>query len=121
MRISDWSSDVCSSDLPDAKGRAADLWPRGARHEVENAVIVPGLGVIAHKALRLPKIDDLIVPIASPCRHSTYRTSRPVRLCSLALLTVAAMHNDDRRAQRIRVVDRSDESLVGNERVGTWK
>src|SRR3546814_9521163 len=98
-------ADVEVAVSPDAKGQAADLWPRGARHEVENAVIVPGLGVIAHKARRLPKIDDLIVTIASPCRHSTYRTSRAVRICSLDVLTVAAQPNDDRRTQGIRVLD----------------
>src|SRR3546814_19634868 len=35
-------ADVEVAVNPDAKGRAADLWPRGARHEGENAVIVTG-------------------------------------------------------------------------------
>src|SRR3546814_16238211 len=71
-------ADVEVAVNPAAKGRAADLWPRGARHEVEKAVIVPGLGVIAHKPHRPPKNADLKVPLASPCRPSTYRTNRAV-------------------------------------------
>src|SRR3546814_6967205 len=35
-------ADVEVAVNPDAKGRAADLLPRGARHEVDNAVIAPG-------------------------------------------------------------------------------
>src|SRR5712671_4152244 len=52
---------------PDAKARPADLRPRSAGHEVENTIIVPGFGKIAHEALRLPEIHRLIVAIARTC------------------------------------------------------
>src|SRR3546814_9274639 len=39
MRISDWSSDVCSSDLPD---RAAGVGPDPGRAGVEDASLDPG-------------------------------------------------------------------------------
>src|SRR3546814_2765126 len=33
MRISDWSSDVCSSDLPDRRGHRVDLIEKARQHE----------------------------------------------------------------------------------------
>src|SRR3546814_17439953 len=56
MRISDWSSDVCSSDLPDVAfqrrdvevaekdGRLAELF-RPARHPFQKRQLLPELGV----------------------------------------------------------------------------
>src|SRR3546814_8274209 len=66
MRISDWSSDVCSSDLPgvavDAKpsshvGRAGRLARRGVRdrpfHPRRVRVAIEQAGVVRHRALLL--------------------------------------------------------------------
>ena len=83
----------------------ADLRPRSARHEVENAVIVPGLGEIAHEALWLPEVHRLVVAIASPCGRSADRTGGAVRIYGLDVLAVAAQPDDDRRPERIRILD----------------
>src|SRR3546814_7514270 len=55
MRISDWSSDVCSSDLPLPRGAALPHQPSGGRLEVgedlrlavAHAGLVPGLALLA--------------------------------------------------------------------------
>src|SRR3546814_1847958 len=71
MRISDWSSDVCSSDLPDQNDGLADPLTAG----------VPLAGAFAHAAIR--------VRPASRCRslnmcfHLIY-TSRPAGVGNVA-------------------------------------
>src|SRR3546814_1815119 len=45
MRISDWSSDVCSSDLQESAGRTAGWCWRGNGHELRGV----GVGRIAHR------------------------------------------------------------------------
>src|SRR3546814_19687821 len=64
MRISDWSSDVCSSDL-------ARIWPSGIMRRVPNAPIVFAAGTMA---LGSPKASRRAQPPAScppaPCSRS---------------------------------------------------
>src|SRR3546814_1569372 len=53
MRISDWSSDVCSSDLTDRRGGAASHFLGGGRHLVHrrgdqlDLTALPGNGLVA--------------------------------------------------------------------------
>src|SRR3546814_12484504 len=50
MRISDWSSDVCSSDLGDAaaRGRLELLTPLAKAHATDVGCLVTSLGVQVH-------------------------------------------------------------------------
>src|SRR3546814_13337504 len=95
MRISDWSSDVCSSDLPDRIGAAAKTVKDGAlRHN---------LLIAAQRRRRNgPRVTrglDLIK------RHRTALIPRMV----------------DENRQRPRFVFRSEERRVGKECVSTCR
>src|SRR3546814_18626493 len=79
MRISDWSSDVCSSDLRDSTG-APTLDPALADALADPILVDPDLGQQANgDALRpparppsggLPPVDIApIAPAAAPSRH----------------------------------------------------
>src|SRR3546814_10232620 len=80
MRISDWSSDVCSSDLRDSTG-APTLDPALADALADPILVDPDLGQQANgDALRppdrppsggLPPVDIApIAPAAAPSRHA---------------------------------------------------
>src|SRR3546814_11968475 len=64
MRISDWSSDVCSSDLPrnDVRGAQAEIARLIAQHKVE--LIAIGNGTASCETDKL--VADLIVDLAPP-------------------------------------------------------
>src|SRR3546814_6664939 len=64
MRISDWSSDVCSSDLPrnDVRGAQAEIARLIAQHKVE--LIAIGNGTASRETDKL--VADLIVDLAPP-------------------------------------------------------
>src|SRR3546814_19333951 len=65
MRISDWSSDVCSSDLADARAQAsgtADVERIGA-HDIDAArARVDGVGEEAHRLVTREAVCDQDVP-----------------------------------------------------------
>src|SRR3546814_20711540 len=48
LRISDWSSDVCSSDLAAARGRLELLTPLAKAHATDVGCLVTSLGVQVH-------------------------------------------------------------------------
>src|SRR3546814_17094898 len=85
MRISDWSSDVCSSDL-------ARIWPSGIMRRVPNAPIVFAAGTMA---LGSPKASRRAQPPAScqtaPCSSSpSSPTIAPFPSACTALAPTAA-------------------------------
>src|SRR3546814_9435671 len=60
MRISDWSSDVCSSDLVDRRGqRAARLTAAARLHGVPEEGVVPHLGSLIEERAGT-RLDDLL-------------------------------------------------------------
>src|SRR3546814_15496910 len=78
MRISDWSSDVCSSDLVDAELRAA-----AAPHPDAAAVPAP---VLALHAARLRQLPDAVDP--APDRDVAAALAAVVRLAAPRLPVV---------------------------------
>src|SRR3546814_4668439 len=60
MRISDWSSDVCSSDLIVNDRAVGELLPAGGGH----AFVIPDDLAAAESKLRPGKLDDVQVKIA---------------------------------------------------------
>src|SRR3546814_19047746 len=80
MRISDWSSDVCSSDLVDAELRAA-----AAPHPDAAAVPAP---VLALHAARLGQLPDDVDP--APDRDVAAALAAVVRLAAHRLPVVVA-------------------------------
>src|SRR3546814_2997736 len=117
MRISDWSSDVCSSDLRDSTG-APTLDPALADALADPILVDPDLGQQANgDALRppdrppsggLPPVDIApIAPAAAPSRHApepdgdcaectTARQARPPG-------ALAAAQSDPRDRKRTRL------------------
>src|SRR3546814_20119914 len=95
MRISDWSSDVCSSDLGDFVTAPevsqmfgelpalalADLWQRAGCPQVAYVELGPGRGAPGVDALRAIERAGLPPPVpldaTSPCLRSPQPTSRP--------------------------------------------
>src|SRR3546814_17620438 len=84
MRISDWSSDVCSSDLEEAEAGAAVFPGQGHAEEAglaEGAAVVPGVGLLAvdlrrprsdHRLRQLPcLLADGFLCMRQPC-HATF-------------------------------------------------
>src|SRR3546814_11734604 len=86
MRISDWSSDVCSSDLPEEPGQPPRIWPRparsapqgqdvGLRHPAPREAEAEGLLRRHHrKAVQ----EELFRSVAHEGRHRT-EPDRPAR------------------------------------------
>src|SRR3546814_10682649 len=64
MRISDWSSDVCSSDLPGDRVRIniAGDEPFSAEVQIgsDGMIWLPRLGGVRAAGLRLPKLEEQI-------------------------------------------------------------
>src|SRR3546814_11334853 len=93
MRISDWSSDVCSSDLPQTVGALATLDPIGGADRVDD-----GDGRVAGDGLGRER-----VAVGVELEH------RAVQV--VAVLVHATAHREDR----------SEERRVGKEWVSTWR
>src|SRR3546814_14726223 len=53
MRISDWSSDVCSSDLPAPSARRVQPRPHAPRHIAHPGVAAPVRGLVARDLVEL--------------------------------------------------------------------
>src|SRR3546814_21157646 len=102
MRISDWSSDVCSSDLPDANVFAA-LQSRQIEHRLAAGPHVQGLHVDA--ALAGERLDGI----------GDKRTQGPLDLFAVDIDRPKADGGD--RVQR----NRSEERRVGKECVSTCR
>src|SRR3546814_17529654 len=96
MRISDWSSDVCSSDLGRSQGKSARLPPLLQQH---------GNRTIPHS---MPFLE-----LTVPCRESEQpRYEHALEDVGALAVPMLAAHAD---------TDRSDERRVGQEGVGTGK
>src|SRR3546814_17504698 len=95
MRISDWSSDVCSSDLEAELARSRAAAARGASGEANPQQVAEGLVAVIERtehgeaviftvdidpALRLPIEDrDLAEMLGPPVEHAARHASTPVR------------------------------------------
>src|SRR3546814_18099231 len=111
MRISDWSSDVCSSDLPSARGVTAILWQsfaadaQGVRPALLRAAAKIGRAPIApHKQIDMAAVAELL---AGPSEHWT-RSTGGLGIYGDALV-------------RDRARTRSEERRVGKECVSTCR
>src|SRR3546814_15204106 len=91
MRISDWSSDVCSSDL-----------------------VVRAIAVHTHDAAGVPR------PAAEPAVHSLSHTERLAGLVQLVHTLLVHTTHTAHTADQLRV-DRSEERRVGKECVSTCR
>src|SRR3546814_11553860 len=102
MRISDWSSDVCSSDLIDAGADAsAAIAETEWLQTMRDARELPS-GIVAFAALDDPDVDALL---AAHARHGGVRGIRPI----------VHWHADPARPYTPRDVTRLDERRVGKE------
>src|SRR3546814_3556856 len=99
MRISDWSSDVCSSDLPQ---QVAHLQIRGACDEIERAVMgapqpltfQPLVGVARH--VTVAEVQQLDSP-------SDFRLAQKQGGCRVKLVSHIDVYSDsgDRKSKRL--------------------
>src|SRR3546814_13222138 len=103
MRIRDWSSDVCSSDLPPAGGRA-----RRAGRRAPRALVGPGLDLL----------DDLERLLADGCDLQVGDAGGLVGLDALLPPALVADHGGG--VEEV-VGHRSEERRVGKECVSTCK
>src|SRR3546814_16663403 len=80
MRISDWSSDVCSSDLP-WRPTIAVMWPRLDRGHVDSRLQLPP-PVLAQIEAASRRADlSRLGPVPAPCRTgSTVSAAARLRL-----------------------------------------
>src|SRR3546814_1047938 len=80
MRISDWSSDVCSSDLPEQPERQGD----GADDQALALVLLPlrGRGGILHGEAWLPALSSVATRPGSTAAASSSRSSGKAPSCS---------------------------------------
>src|SRR3546814_17713794 len=114
MRISDWSSDVCSSDLILITDAAEQRDGRADRHGHV------GARIFALEALvELARILALIAARDLPAERQLARTLADARPGDMVGRTVEAAAARDSRRPHVRRV-RSEESLVGKEVVSTF-
>src|SRR3546814_3611361 len=81
MRISDWSSDVCSSDLRNPAGRLRIAHPDLERGDLEPDPRIPELGNLLGKAFLLPAPVlpiDRFRSLALPTPMSTAQRDLPI-------------------------------------------
>src|SRR3546814_7031210 len=72
MRISDWSSDVCSSDLHSLRRNVASLALRAKRHGRMDIIAAIGAAVNGEPPLPAPGPEGFIIPVDRrqyPRRH----------------------------------------------------
>src|SRR3546814_19258616 len=122
MLISDWSSDVCSSDLARFRGHDRRRGQEGTRVRLENAFEVP---VPPAEAWRILTDVERIVPcvpgaaLTEVVDGRTYKGAIKVKLGPVALSFAGDIRFEemDEAARRARVKARSEERRVGNEGV----
>src|SRR3546814_12492122 len=88
LRISDWSSDVCSSYLPVAAARPTLLPPENPRFPSFRMTRLPGPAADhSRRKSRVPSSDALSTTMISRLRQllSTARLCRPARVHALML------------------------------------
>src|SRR3546814_16351030 len=106
MRISDWSSDVCSSDLDDLRDQAHGL------ETLDTQIIEPG-------ELDPPVVhgtDTLELLVLRQMPHGSAGHEHRQRFPAGAPYRAIVICDACRRGRR-----RSEERRVGIERAGTWK
>src|SRR3546814_19522369 len=116
MRISDWSSDVCSSDLPDI-ARARTLLHLGRRAEHLRRRVV--LGDLRHR-----EIGEELVEIDGKETPREFR--RPIIRLEIGRIVIKKqigrhIGREARRRRRHGIGNRSEERSEGKECVRTWK
>src|SRR5690348_5634298 len=89
----------------DGEGGPADFRPGGAWYEVEDAVIIAGLGEKADKALRLTQIHGMVFALACSRWRSANGASWHVGSRGLNMLAVAAQADPNRWPERIAGLD----------------
>src|SRR3546814_11474472 len=106
MRISDWSSDVCSSDLAVSLVRVRSYWAQS-------------LGVRRHLTLKeTPEEATRLLPPASSIRgHRLKRCCRVLR----TKLRSCACRTRPLQNRLTAIVTRSEERRVGKECVSTYR
>src|SRR3546814_19996508 len=109
MRISDWSSDVCSSDLPAGQGIGIGLFETGRVDEPEIEIEQPSLA---------------LAPVARDARQIVDQRQRlarqPVEKRGLADMGAADAPNDRKKGHGFKC-RRSGESRGGKGRVSTGR
>src|SRR3546814_17244223 len=122
MRISDWSSDVCSSDL-DGDGRPAD-----AGAEVGDAATVELLVEAGHRGQ--PRLDEVVgeggtvdpaLPVAEVGAIALVGHASAGAVGGRHLVEHAGDADQHRRERRYVVAVRSEERRVGKECVSTCR
>src|SRR3546814_16043195 len=125
MRISDWSSDVCSSDLKGEVGRAAIIRGRRLRFRLAAHVAAEAVprraGIDRRRRLREDRLA--LVPLTFPSDRTAIchlrrlrevdRANRPGQRAAIG----AAIGTPRARLTGPRASRRSDERRVGNDRV----
>src|SRR3546814_19497737 len=105
MRISDWSSDVCSSDLDKPEVQEADLVIGLARCMLKTQQYEQAAKLFSQVQDKLPKPPEILVGLASCRRHK------------------GALGEAEKLVRQVLAAspDRSEESRVGKERVRTCR
>src|SRR3546814_12557806 len=105
MRISDWSSDVCSSDLGFAGKSSLSTW-------LTRILINEALGRVRANKRRRSRLEDSSVPILDDYREKLMRGSTPPTSPEAAVACGQIRHI---------LEDRSEERRVGKECVRTCR
>src|SRR3546814_16280762 len=98
MRISDWSSDVCSSDLA---GKITVVWaaPTGTTSEIRRTVLQPGsttwspalrIGTVTNPRPKLTHVQNLTIVTAGQGRENGRASSRESE-CRYVSISVVAV------------------------------
>src|SRR3546814_5646671 len=102
MRISDWSSDVCSSDLPQASAEAAPAGYALVPIEPTETMVIAGFESVPDEHFSPREAWDQYQTM-SGCQQAAHRA----KLCWAAMLAAAAIHGPvtkdggDRKSTRL--------------------
>src|SRR3546814_14986259 len=114
MRISDWSSDVCSSDLADGLADLRVDFGDRRNAEKQGAQVKAGASGEDRDLARGMGLGDDVARFGRPARGI-------MRLCGVDMAKEAVRHTVHLRVRRARRQDRSEERRVGKECVSTCR